>query len=199
MAATATRRRLAPQARRELVEAAAARLFAERGYAGTTLDEVAAAAGVTKPIVYRHFASKKDLYLALLARHRDDMPTFFERTAHETAWDRRLRAMLDLWFGYVHERPHGWKMLFRDSTGDEEIRASRLEVQATARALLAALVRDQAGTQLPAREVEPLAELLRTGLAGLALWWIDHPGVERGVVVDASYRLMANLRAGVSA
>ena len=34
-------------------------LFAERGYAGTRLDDVAAAAGVTKPIVYRHFESKK--------------------------------------------------------------------------------------------------------------------------------------------
>src|SRR4051794_18970143 len=199
MAATTTRRRLPPEARRELIEGAAARLFASRGYAGTTLDQVAGEAGVTKPIVYRHFGSKKDLYLALLARHRDDMPSFFERTAHETAWDRRLRAMLELWFDYVRERPHGWKMLFRDTTGGEEIRAFRLEVQATARALLATLVADQAGPGLPRREVVPLAELVRNGLAGLALWWLDHPDVERQAVVDASYRLMANLRAGLSA
>jgi AcrR family transcriptional regulator len=193
------RKRIPAAARRELIENAAARLFAARGYAGTTLDEVAAEAGVTKPMVYRHFRSKKDLYLALLARHRDDMPSFFERTAHESAWDRRLRAMLELWFEYVQERPHGWKMLFRDTTGDEEIRAFRLEVQATARALLAALVEDQAGPDLPRREVVPLAELLRNGLAGLALWWIDHPDAERQAVVDASYRLMANMRAGLSA
>src|SRR3954468_5658094 len=193
------RKRIPAAVRRELIENAAARLFAARGYAGTTLDEVAAEVGVTKPMVYRHFRSKKDLYLALLARHRDDMPSFFERTAHESAWDRRLRAMLELWFEYVQERPHGWKMLFRDTTGDEEIRAFRLEVQATARALLAALVEDQAGPDLPRREVVPLAELLRNGLAGLALWWIDHPDAERQAVVDASYRLMANMRAGLSA
>jgi|SRR3954452_25514270 AcrR family transcriptional regulator len=199
MAATTTRRRLAPEARRELIEGAAARLFASRGYAGTTLDQVAGEAGVTKPIVYRHFRSKKDLYLALLARHRDDMPSFFERTAHETAWDRRLKAMLELWFQYVRERPHGWKMLFRDTTGDEDIRAFRLEVQAAARALLAALVADQAAPGLPPREVEPLAELVRNGLAGLALWWLDHPDVEQGAVIDASYRLMASLRGGLSA
>ena len=199
MAATTTRRRLAPEARRELIESAAVRLFAARGYAGTTLDEVAAEAGVTKPMVYRHFRSKKDLYLALLARHRDDMPTFFERTAHETTWEGRLRAMLELWFDYVRDRPHGWKMLFRDTTGDEEIRTFRLEVQATARALLAALVEDQAGSGLPRREIVPLAELLRNGLAGLALWWLDHPDVERRAVLDASYRLMANLRGGLSA
>ena len=196
---TTPKRRIAPAVRRELIEQAAARLFASRGYAGTTLDEVAAEADVTKPMVYRHFRSKKDLYLALLARHRDDMPGFFTRTAHETTWRRRLRALLEDWFGYVHERPHGWKMLFRDTTGDEEIRAFRLEVQATARTLLAALVRDQAGPGLPEPEVEPLAELLRTGLAGLALWWLDHPEVEQAAVVEASYRLMSSLRGGLSA
>lgn len=196
---TTPKKRIAPSARRELIEQAAARLFAARGYAGTTLDEVAAEADVTKPMVYRHFGSKKNLYLALLARHRDDMPGFLARTAHEATWQRRLRALLEDWFGYVYERPHGWKMLFRDTTGDEEIRAFRLEVQATARTLLAALVRDQAGPDLPGPEVEPLAELLRTGLAGLALWWLDHPEVERAAVVEASYRLMSSLGGGLSA
>src|SRR4051812_10559062 len=101
MAATTTRRRLAPEARRELIEGAAARLFASRGSAAPPLAGAGGGGGVTKPIVYRHFRSKKDLYLALLARHRDDMPSFFEGTAHETAWDRRLKAMLELWFQYV--------------------------------------------------------------------------------------------------
>ena len=73
------RKRIAPDARRELIEAAAARLFAERGYGGTTLDDIASHAHVTKPMVYRHFESKKALYLALLARHRDDMPSFLEQ------------------------------------------------------------------------------------------------------------------------
>src|SRR3954451_18943003 len=140
MAATTTRRRLAPEARRELIEGAAARLFASRGYAGTTLDQVAGEAGVTKPIVYRHFASKKDLYLALLARHRDDMPSFLEQTPSDVGWDERMRAVLERWCAYVEERPHGWKMLFRDTTGDPEIRASRLEVQAAARSIIASII-----------------------------------------------------------
>src|SRR3954468_8231493 len=97
---TEPRKRIAPGARRELIEEAAARLFAEHGYAGTTLDAVAARAHVTKPMVYRHFRSKKHLYLALLGRHRDDMPSFFERTAAEPDWDRRMRAIVELWFAY---------------------------------------------------------------------------------------------------
>jgi AcrR family transcriptional regulator len=177
-----TKTRIAPDARRELIETAAARLFAERGYAGTTLDEVASAAHVTKPMVYRHFESKKALYLALLGRHRDDMPGFFEPAD--------MRAVLDGWFAYVGERPHGWKMLFRDTTGDAEIRTYRLEVQATARGIIAAMI-ESANPALPREEIEPLAELLRTGLAGLALWWIEHPSVERSVMVEVAGRVVA--------
>jgi AcrR family transcriptional regulator len=181
------RKRIAPDARRELIEQAAARLFAERGYGGTTLDDIASRAHVTKPMVYRHFESKKALYLALLARHRDDMPSFLEQAD--------MRAVLERWFAYVQERPHGWKMLFRDTTGDAEIQAYRLEVQATARALIAAMIEAQDESSLPPEEVEPLAELLRTGLAGLALWWMDHPKVERSVLVEAAGRALAGLRA----
>ena len=74
-------------------------LFGAGGYAGTRLDDIAAAAGVTKPIVYRHFASKKGLYLALLARNdREDLPGFFEGSAISPADDSPealLRAILD--------------------------------------------------------------------------------------------------------
>jgi len=52
------RRRLPPDQRRALIEDAAARLFAERGYAATKREDIAAAAGVTKPILYRHFDNK---------------------------------------------------------------------------------------------------------------------------------------------
>ena len=65
----ATTSRLPAADRRESILVAAAERFAARGYDATTLDEIAAAAGVTKPILYRHFGSKQDLYLALLARH----------------------------------------------------------------------------------------------------------------------------------
>ena len=64
----AARTRLRPAERRATIIEAAGRLFGERGYEATTLDDVAAAAGVTKPILYRHFDSKRDLYLALLER-----------------------------------------------------------------------------------------------------------------------------------
>ena len=71
MAKARPKRRLPGAERRELILESAGRQFGERGYAHTSLDEIAAAAGVTKPILYRHFESKKACYLALLERHRD--------------------------------------------------------------------------------------------------------------------------------
>src|SRR5207342_680675 len=102
----------------------AGRLFARSGYAATTLDEIAAAAGVTKPMVYRHFASKKSLYLALLTKHENDLPTFFERIDPDSldgTPQSLLYAILGVWFDYVWENQHAWVMLFRDSSGDADI------------------------------------------------------------------------------
>lgn len=72
--------------RREQLLDTAAELFAERGYARATTAELAKAAGVTEPIIYRHFASKKDLFVALI-----------ERTGQQTLdrWAAELESAAD--------------------------------------------------------------------------------------------------------
>jgi AcrR family transcriptional regulator len=191
--ATASRTRVSASERRELVLRAAAQLFGQHGYAGTRLEDVAAAAHVTKPIVYRHFDSKKALYLALLAKHEADMPAFFRDldVDAEHPPEQVLHAILEHWLDYVRDNSHAWLMLFRDSSGDEEIRAYRRDVSARARELLAAFVAAQPAVRIPPEQVEPTAELLRSGLAGLALWWIDNPAVPKEVVTDVAVRLSA--------
>lgn len=165
--------------RRALILREAGRLFARHGYAGTRLDDVAAAAQVTKPIVYRHFESKKALYLALLARHREDLPTFLERAD--------VASILDHWLDYVRENSHAWVMLFRDTSGDDEIREARRLVSVRAREVLAGFIAER--SRIPPGQVEPTAELLTSGLAGLALWWIDHPATPKPVLVDVAARI----------
>jgi AcrR family transcriptional regulator len=189
----ARQKRLPGAERRELILESAARLFGERGYAGTTLDEIAAASNVTKPILYRHFASKKALYLALLERHRDDLPRFFERVPADLPFDERVEAILETWFAYVEEHGYAWRMLFRDSGGDDEIHAFRRGNYDRAREVLAGFIRSQKG--IPKGEVEPLAEFLRTGGAGLALWSLDHPEVSRATLVATAGRVLAAIRA----
>jgi AcrR family transcriptional regulator len=185
---------MAAPERRALILRAAGPLFARHGYGGARLDDVAAAANVTKPILYRHFDSKKGLYLALLEKHEADLPTFFERVAGVAGRlepEDLARAILEHWLDYVRENQHSWVMLFRDSSGDEEIRAVRLRVSATARDVMAAFITARAGDRIPAEQVAPTAELLVSGLAGMALWWIDHPDVDKEVLVDVAARISA--------
>jgi AcrR family transcriptional regulator len=177
----AVKRRIPAAERRALILREAGRLFARHGYAGTRLDDVAAAAHVTKPIVYRHFESKKALYLALLAKHRDDLPTFLRHGD--------VNAILDHWLGYVRENSHAWVMLFRDSSGDDEIREVRRAVSRRAREVLAGFIAERAASSVPPEQIEPTAELLTSGLAGLALWWIDNPGVPKPVVAAVAARI----------
>jgi AcrR family transcriptional regulator len=187
------RRRLAPRQRRDLILEAAGRLFGEHGYDGTRLDDVAAAAGVTKPVLYRHFDEKTALYLALLERHRDDLGSFADAISATGTLEQRLRAVLEVWLSYVEAHAYAWRMLFRDTGGGPRVQAFRLEVQGRARVTLAGLIRSLGGDSIPAREIEPLAELLRMGMASLALWWIDDPAASREAILDAMARVWLGL------
>jgi AcrR family transcriptional regulator len=183
-------KRLPPDQRRAVIVEAAGRLFGERGYDGTRLDDVAAAAGVTKPILYRHFADKERLYLALLERHRDDLTRF--TVPAEGTLEERLRGVLDGWLSYVESHAYAWRMLFRDSGGGPAIQAFRVEVHARARAVLTGLIGALA-PPIPEREREPLAELMSMGMASLVLWCMEEPGATRGDVLDAMTRVWTRL------
>src|SRR5262245_567826 len=93
------RRRLSAGERREIILVKAKEAFASRGYAATSIDEVAAAAGVTKPVVYDHFASKRELYFALMRQLRDHLVS---GATHELAADappaERFRAAIANFF-----------------------------------------------------------------------------------------------------
>ena len=185
MASSTQRQRLPLAERRALIVEAAGRMFGERGYDATRLDQIAGAAGVTKPILYRHFGSKRELYLALLDRHRDDLGGFVASMPTEGTREERLRALLDVWLGYVEARSYSWKMLFRDTGGGPEIAARRREVHARARAVLVEVIRSLASTPVPRRELEPLAELMSMGMAALVLWWVEESAVSRAAVLDS--------------
>jgi AcrR family transcriptional regulator len=188
------RRRLSAGERRALIEEAGARLFAERGFAATTLDAVAGAAGVTKPILYRHFESKRALHMALLAKHRDELlGTLAASVATDGPLERRLPMILDAWYGYVENHPYAWRLLFRDTTGDPEIEAFHAELRASARALNVSLIEAEPELELPAEQIEPLAELIRSATTGLAIWWLDNPDVPRSVLVDTMTRVVRGL------
>ena len=188
-----TRRRLPSPERRALIESAAARLFAEHGVDRTRLEDVAAAAGVTKPVLYRHFESKRALHLHLLAKTRDELaaaalaPFRPDRPLLEG-----LDEMLDAWFGYVEEHPHAARLLLRDPSGDPEVQAFHRRLHGLQRAADVALLKE-AGVAVPEAQLEPLAETIRRSLTGLGLWWLDHPSTPRSDLVAVMSRLVRGL------
>jgi AcrR family transcriptional regulator len=191
MAETTARRRLPRAERRRRIEDAASELIAANGYGATRLKDIAEAAGVTKQLLYRHFPSKKALHMALLVRHRDDLLAGLTAGMRGDAPpEERLRRAIDGWFAYVEAHPYASAMLFRDTTGDPELQTFYAELQASARAANAALLRAEPDLDLPESEIELFAEFIRAGTVGLAMWWPNHPEVPRAAVVDVAVRMI---------
>lgn len=88
--------RLPAAARRAQLLETAAELFAEHGYARATTSQLAKAAGVTEPIIYRHFGSKRDLFIALIHRTSEETIAFWEEqlAGAQTPADR-LSTLVD--------------------------------------------------------------------------------------------------------
>src|SRR5918999_4336747 len=102
-------------ARRETIEVAATEVFAERGYQGASIDEIARRSGVTPPVVYDHFASKLALHRRLLERTRDELLAMWrEQLAGDEPAEQRIPRALDAWARYVEGHPYAARMYFQE-------------------------------------------------------------------------------------
>jgi AcrR family transcriptional regulator len=174
--------------RREVIEQAALDVFAERGYHGASIDEIARRAGVTAPVIYDHFAGKLALHARLLERTRDELLAMWsEQLAADLPPEERIPRALDAWARYVQEHPYAPRMFFVETTGDPKVQTIHREIQAQARAGLGAILGREPGAAAiagpDAQSLEMAAEVIRAGLTGLAIWWLDHPEVPREQIV----------------
>lgn len=184
------RRRLSASARRDLIDAAATEVFGERGYHGASIDEIARRSGVTVPVVYDHFSSKRELYQGLIERHYQQLRLiWYEHAGSGKQPEVWILGAINAWFAYVETHPFAGRMLFRDTTGDPQIAAAHRTIQDASRDELLPLLKRIAGPHLAADD--PLAlelawEMLRCALQGLALWWYDHADVPRETIVASA-------------
>ncbi|HZV52442.1 MAG TPA: TetR/AcrR family transcriptional regulator [Candidatus Dormibacteraeota bacterium] len=107
--------RLRRAQRREQILAAATDAFARAGFAGTSLDDLAAEAGISRVILYRHFASKADLYRAVLDRAR-------RRLLAAVGEDHYTLASVDALVAAAAADPAGFRLLFRHAAREPEFR-----------------------------------------------------------------------------
>ena len=184
-------KRLTAVARREVIERAATEVFAERGYRGASIEEIARRSGVTPPVLYDHFESKQELHRVLIERHYAELrQIWFRHAATDHPVTARIPRAIADWFAYVESHPYAGRMLFRDTTGDAEVEAAHRAIQRRSRAALLPLLAQEAGAAHvdlgDELALEMAWEALRGVLQGLALWWYEHPEVPREQVVTAA-------------
>ncbi|MGH2726766.1 MAG: TetR/AcrR family transcriptional regulator [Actinomycetota bacterium] len=180
-------RRMRGPDRREQILATARRRFARTGYENTSLDDIAAAAGITKPVLYRHFAGKSDLYLAVLDEHLAELirRLWVALSAAPEPQDR-LRDGLKAYFQFVEERADGFRMLVEAGARNDPDTQARL---GTAWDTLADGIARTVGDLLRGAGLDPAgAPIYARALIGMtqsvADWWLRTKRVPRENLVD---------------
>jgi AcrR family transcriptional regulator len=187
---------MAAAERRDVIVRTATEVFAERGYDGASIDEIARRSGVSAPVVYDHFKSKQDLYERLLERTRDELlEVWREHLFTDEPAGVRIPRAIDAWAGYVETHRDASRMYFRDPTGVPAVRQFHAAIHQQGREALGVILGREPGAERiaggdDAEALEMAAEVMRAGLAGLAMWWAEHPHVGREQIVTTAVNVL---------
>ena len=170
------RKRLKAEERRESILRAANSVFGQHGYEHVRIDDVAAAAGISKALIYEHFRSKQELYVELMNRAAIDLLGRIVAAASAPGVEgaARLEAGSKAGFGFVAEQPEAFQMFVRDVT-DPEVAAVQAALRRGAvSAMVGVMEMEPVATRegLERRHLEQLAEMMVGGYYALADWWL---------------------------
>jgi AcrR family transcriptional regulator len=159
--------RLARVERERLMLRAAGEAFATHGFHGSSMDEIAHAAGITKPMLYRYFGSKEGLYAAYLqmtGRELVDMVRAPDTRGQSP--QLRLRAGLRAFLTYVKEHRAGWTVLHGETAAPSDAQIAReiAELRGRIVRMLTTLFGDEA-----------YAHAFTGAAESLATWWVNTP------------------------
>jgi AcrR family transcriptional regulator len=183
--------RMPRKARRAQLLDAALEVFVAQGYHAAAMDDIAERAGVSKPVLYQHFPSKLELYLALLDQTCD---TVIEavREALDSSPDnnkQRVQATMDVFYAYVANAGGAFRLVFESDLVNEPAVRERVDrVTNESAESIAAVIHDDTG--LPSEE----SQLLAVSLVGMAQvsarFWLAKEG---GIHQDEAADLVAGL------
>ena len=153
----------AHERRRQLLDSALP-VFAHNGYRGTSMNQIAEAAGVTKPVLYQHFASKRELFAEVLADQGGQLEeAILKATAAETPRGQ-VQAGFRAYFRFVAERTDAFRVLFGAGTRhDVEFAQTVRHLEASMADIIATMIDieglDQDRRRLLAHGVVGIAEV----------------------------------------
>ncbi len=191
------RGRMTAAERREQLVHIARGLFAERGFDGTSIEEVAARAGVSKPVVYEHFGGKEGLYAvvvdrevrSLLAMMQDSLDAEHPRVLLEQA----AFALLD----YIEQAPDGFRILVRDSPIGSAT-GSFVSIIGDIATRVEYILANEFEARGFDASVAPIYSQMLVGMVGTTgQWWLDERRPEKQVVAAHLVNLAWNGLAGM--
>jgi AcrR family transcriptional regulator len=177
--------------RRAAILDAARTAFADTGYHETSLGSVAERAGVSKALLYEHFDSKRELFVAMLEEHVEELiQKIGTAVLGAEPGEARLRAGLEAFFGFVQERRGAWQIMFRNA-GDPDVALQLDRLREQVAAFIVQLMSEEAQArglevaQSPA-VVEMAARQMVGAMQSLADWWDLHRKVPKDEVIQAA-------------
>lgn len=169
---------------REMLDAAVA-TFGRRGYRAASMDEIAEAAGVSKPLVYLYLNSKEDLFGACVRREAEALVAAVRAAVEDGPPDRQLWSGLRGFFAHAAESPDGWAVLYRHARSHGEPFAREFTVMReeiityVARLIADASEASDCEPKPDEQEVAGLAHALVGAAESLACWMNDSRADER--------------------
>lgn len=172
-------------------------LFSERGFEGASIEEVAARAEVSKPVVYEHFGGKEGLYAVVIDREMRRLLGNLQQVP--TSGDPRellelaAYALLD----YIEERPAGFRILVRDSPIGSASGSFRSIMGDVATRVEHILVAEFAARGFEPEAAPMYAQMLVGMVGATGQWWLDARQPAKDVVaahlVNLAWRGLAGL------
>ena len=168
--------RLPRSARREQLLGAAQEVFVANGYHAAAMDDIAERAGVSKPVLYQHFPSKLELYLALLDQNAEVLERQVREALEQTTDNHdRVYGCVRVYFDFVDDPGGAFRLVFESDLRNEPTVRERVDraLQKSVEAIADTIARD---TGLQRAD----AEMLSCALAGAAeisaRWWMNSAG-----------------------
>lgn len=185
-----------PERERQILDVAG-RTFAEYGYAGTSLAQIAAAAEISKPLIYSYFGSKEGLFLACLTGAGELITEVIERTAKlGLVGPQRAVTTLDQLYLALDEHRWMWALL-RDPTIPntpalaEQYQRYRTRMDAVGAEGVTEML-TAAGHTDPL-DAAALTAVWNSAFEALVTWWIDHPDVTPAAMTARTIRLFGTV------
>ncbi|CCI53683.1 MAG: TetR/AcrR family transcriptional regulator [Tetrasphaera jenkinsii] len=185
--------------RAQLIEVGRA-LFAERGFEGTSVEEIAMRAEVSKPVVYEHFGGKEGLYAVVVDREIADLTSRITTALASTGGARDLieRAALAL-LDYVEGSTDGFRILVRDSPPGQQTGNFASLMSDVASQVEHLLAQQFTARNLDARAAPMYAQMLVGMVALTGQWWMDQRTFKKTEVAAHLVNLAWNGLTGMEA